>query len=362
MPVTVIVGGQFGSEGKGKTTNYLAGLAPGPVVVRCGGPNSGHTIYKAGAPLILRQVPCGVLNPTARLLIAPGALVDPEVLMDEIHACALTPERLGIDSKCVIISERDKRCEREAGLGHRISSTLSGTGSAVARKVWRDPDMLFAKDTPCLRQFVVDVMSEVNHAHDRGGRVIIEGTQGFGLSLHHGQYPYVTSRDTTAAGFLSEAGVSPVCVDQIVLVIRTFPIRVGGPSGHLRNEISWEDLRKVSGYPHPISEHTSVTHRLRRVARFDWEIVLRAVTANRPTAIALHGVDYLSYRNYGAMSEVDLTDDVRAFIGEVESRTGTPVRLVFTGLENNHLVDRWPTERPETFHDQEVAHVRSASR
>lgn len=357
MPVTVIVGGQFGSEGKGKTTNYLAGRASAPLVVRCGGPNSGHTIYEDGAPLILRQVPCGVLNPQARLLIAPGALIDPDVLQEEIRICELTPERLGIDRHCVIISESDKHAEVKAGLGLRISSTLSGTGNATARKVLRDPAMVFAGNIPALHEYMVDVLGEVNSAYDRGRSIFIEGTQGFGLSLHHGDYPYVTSKDTTAAAFLSEVGLSPRCVDDIVLVVRTFPIRVGGPSGELRNEISWERLKEESGYPHPIAEYTSVTNKLRRIARFDWHNVLRAVTANKPTYLAVHGLDYISYANYGQTDETSLAKPTLEFMSEVESRMGVRVRLLFTGPQNEHLIDRWASVRQRLSSQKELAHV-----
>ena len=153
MPVTVVVGGQFGSEGKGKTTNYLAGISEAPLVVRCGGPNSGHTIYRAGKPLILRQVPCGVLNPSASLLIAAGAIIDEEVLQSEIVACELSPERLGIDSNAMVISADDKGREARTGLGDRISSTLTGTGAATARKVLREQGLRLARDLETLRAY-----------------------------------------------------------------------------------------------------------------------------------------------------------------------------------------------------------------
>ena len=187
---------------------------------------------------------------------------------------------------------------------------------------------------------MADVSSETNRAVDAGARVIVEGTQGYGLSLHHGEYPYVTSRDTTAAAFLSEVGLSPLCVDEVVMVIRTFPIRVGGPSGPLPKEMSWEQLRLLSGYPYPIAEHTSVTGRLRRVAAFDWTVVERAVSANRPTAIALHGLDYLSFENRGVMQEDALTANALDFVSEVERRLGVEVRVAFTGPRNRELVDR----------------------
>ena len=117
--------------------------------------------------------------------------------------------------------------------------------------------------------------------------IIIEGTQGYGLSLLHSPlYPFSTSRDTTAAGFLSEVGLSPFDVDDIYLVLRTFPIRVEGNSGPLKNEISWEELgQKI--------ESTSVTKGTRRVAKIDYKLIKEAILVNRPTRIILNHLDYV---------------------------------------------------------------------
>jgi hypothetical protein len=136
---------------------------------------------------------------------------------------------------------------------------------------------------------------------DRGKKVLVEGTQGFGLSLYHSDsYPKATSRDTTAAAFLSEVGLSPLLVTEIVLVLRTFPIRVAGEqAGPMKDEITWEILQIESSYPHPIHEMTTVSNRLRRVGRFDWELAEKAVTMNRPTQLAINGLDYIDARNRG---------------------------------------------------------------
>src|SRR5206468_1357773 len=98
-------------------------------------------------------------------------------------------------------------------------------------------------------------------------------------------YPFVTSRDTSAAGATAEAGLSPLDVDQVALVLRSFPIRVAGRSGPLPNEITWEKLTRESGHRGTLAEFTSVTGRLRRVARFDAEIVRRAIAVNAPTLV-----------------------------------------------------------------------------
>ena len=115
------------------------------------------------------------------------------------------------------------------------------------------------------------------------------------------------------------------------MAIRTYPIRVAGNSGPLPGEITWEDVQRESGYPYPISEFTTTTKRLRRVARFDWSVVDQAVAANSPTQIALHGADYIDYANYAATNWSDLTDSARQFVSGLEARLGVPVAFVGTG-------------------------------
>ena len=161
MPVTVVVGGQFGSEGKGKICAHLAATDNVDYMVRCGGPNSGHTVYVEGKRYQLRQVPAGFVNPHTRLLIAPGALVDPYVFLREIELCELDSSRVGIDEKTGIIEERDLANEKNLGLSGRLGSTGAGIGSAVSRRVLREPDFRMAKDHPDLKQYVTSVRDEL---------------------------------------------------------------------------------------------------------------------------------------------------------------------------------------------------------
>jgi adenylosuccinate synthase len=211
----------------------------------------------------------------------------------------------------------------------------------VVKRALRDGSLKLAKDVPEARQFLTDVAAEVNEGIDKGQTCIIEGTQGFGLSLYHTLcYPYATSRDTTASAFLSEVGISPLKVTSIVMAVRTYPIRVEGNSGPLKDEISWEELRRLSGYPYDIQEFTTVTGRLRRVAKFDLELVKRAVMVNRPTEIALHGVDYLDYKNKGIYDCQCLTKETKDFINLIEKNFEVPVIIIGTGPENKEVIDR----------------------
>jgi adenylosuccinate synthase len=338
MSVWVVVGGQYGSEGKGKLSAFVTLNEQIDICIRCGGPNSGHSfVGEDGTNVVLRQLPTGFLRPQTRLLVPAGALVNLEVLLSELERFKLNPGRIGIDRNAAIIQQIDLTQEAELKLRERISSTLSGVGAAVARRALRGSDVMLASEAadscPWLRPLIVDVAAEANRAVDQGKNILIEGTQGFGLSLYHSpHYPHVTSRDTTAAGFLSEVGISPRCVTEIIVVFRTFPIRVAGKqAGCMHDEINWETIQRESGYPEPVTEYTTVTGKLRRVSRFDWDLARSAVTLNRPTSLAVTGLDYLNCANRGVGHWGELDSNARNFIARVESETGTPVKYCGTG-------------------------------
>ena len=340
MSVTVVVGGQFGSEGKGKICAHLTMTDNVDYMVRCGGPNSGHTVDVGGQRYQLRQVPAGFINPHTRLLIAPGALVNPEVFLREVDICELDRTRIGIDRNAGVVEDIDLANEKFLDLGGRLGSTGSGAGSAVSRRVLREPDFRLAEDHPDLKPFVTSVRDELSAAVRQNGSIVVEGTQGFGLSLYHAEeWPYRTSRDTTAHSLLGEVGLGVRDYD-VIMAIRTYPIRVAGNSGPLPNEVTWEDVRRESGYPHPIAEFTTVTNHLRRVAKFDWGVVDQAVEANWPTQIALHGADYIDYHNHEVTEWDRLTRKSREFVGRLEQRYDTQVTLIGTGMANEHIVDR----------------------
>ncbi len=158
--------------------------------------------------------------------------------------------RVGIDGNAAIITDDDAKYENGLGLRNKIGSTLSGTGSGVVKRALRDGSIKLAKDVLGAKSFLTDVSAEINEGVDKGQNCIVEGTQGFGLSLYHTScYPFATSRDTTASAFISEVGLSPLKVTSIVMAVRTFPIRVEGNSGPLKTEINWEELKKAKRIP-----------------------------------------------------------------------------------------------------------------
>jgi len=295
MPVTVVVGGQYGSEGKGKVAHYLAQEINASVAIRCGGPNSGHTVIDPkGKAIIFQQLPTASILPNIISVLCAGSYIDLDILLSEIEIAGVDSSRLLIDPNAVMITADDKEREKNGELTKSIGSTGSGTGEAVVQRIRRQRDLVFAKDVKELTQYVGDTKNFLRFQLDKNERIIVEGTQGYGLSLLHSEhYPYVTSRDTTAAALISEAGLSPLDVDDVVLTIRAFPIRVGGNSGPLPHEIDWKTITSESQSQVPLIEHTSVTKKIRRVARFDPAIVKKAIQANQPTCIVLNHMDYI---------------------------------------------------------------------
>lgn len=333
MPVSVVVGGQFGSEGKGKVALFLAKEREARVAVRVGGTNSGHTVIDhTGKPIIFRHLPTACLLPQIINVIPPGNYVHVPTLLEEIRRVGSPPERIAIDPHAWIIDEADVEAEKGNGLKEAIGSTATGTGASLVRRIQRSKSGPFAKDIPALRVYVRDTSELLSRALKNDQRIILEGTQGFGLSLlHSGFYPYTTSRDTTASAFVSEAGLSPLDVDEVVLVIRAFPIRVAGTSGPLPNEIDWQTVTLESGDTNKLVEYTSVTNRVRRVARFDPEIVKRAIAHNRPTLIVMNHFDYV---DANCKKECRLTQKALGFIGHVETSIGNRLSLLGFGADS----------------------------
>jgi adenylosuccinate synthase len=338
VSVWVVVGGQFGSEGKGKVSAIITLQEKIDICIRCGGPNSGHSFEgRNGKMVLLRQLPTGFVRPQTRLLIPAGGLLDLDVLRSEIESLGLDADRVGVDRNAMVITSDDREHERRLAMSERLSSTLCGVGSAVARRALRTDDVDLAASAATshqwLRPFVTDVSAEANTAVDSGKKILIEGTQGSGLSLYHSRYyPKATSRDTNAAGFVSEVGLSPRLVSEVVLVFRTFPIRVAGAqAGPLSEELTWEQLQDESHSPVPLHEYTSVTHKLRRLGRFDWGAAATAIQLNRPTRIAVNFLDYIDFKNRSASGWAALTSGAKNFVATLEKACATRALYLGTG-------------------------------
>lgn len=304
--LTVLVGGQYGSEGKGAVAAHVANDYQ--VHVRVGSPNAGHTIYWNGAKHVMQSIPCGWINPDAAIVIGRGALLNMKQFMKElVHILHYYPnflDRLYIDPKAGVLDE--KFHEEEGGVNgemhRRIGSTGEGVGPARIARLQRDPDKFrmfedVAEEYGLEKCITFNTPERIAYWQDHECNVLIEGTQGSALSLLHSYWPYCTSVDTNAAGIISEVGIAPSRVTDVLMVVRTYPIRVAGNSGPMNNETTWEEISKVVG--HQVVEKTTVTKKVRRVAEWDDELFRQSVLLNAPTEIALTFADYIDPALYG---------------------------------------------------------------
>ncbi|MHA4847181.1 adenylosuccinate synthetase [Flavitalea antarctica] len=346
--VDVIVGGQFGSEGKGQISAYLS--TNYDCLVRVGGPNAGHKVFAEPNPHVFHILPSGtVKNPKAKIIVGPGAVISKEVLLREIKEFNIEdPKRLLIDSNVTIISEQDIAYERKMS---KIGSTAQGVGSATAGNLLvrlQEKDQHKAKNCKELTQYLGSSHEELEKLLSANKKILLEGTQGTLLSLHHGFYPYVTSRDTTAGGCLAEAGIAINRVRKIIMVTRTYPIRVQSPedgtSGEFQSdEITFEEIHRRSGVPLQElerTEMTTTTKKKRRIAEFSWSLYRKACELNSPTDIALTFADYLDYSNQGARRFDQLSAKTTQFIEEIERCSGRPVSLIATRFSYRSIIDR----------------------
>ena len=331
MTSTVVVGGFFGDEGKGKIISYLAVKDNPEIIVRGGaGPNAGHTIRDGDRVYKVRMLPSGFLNKNARVMIGPGVVVNPDVLNKEIKDFEVTG-RSFIDKHCGIIEESHLSRDSKGDLKEKIGSTGSGTGPANADRAMRV--LKLAKDFDSLSDLIVDVPLEVNTALDAGKNVLIEGTQGTFLSLWHGTYPFVTSKDVTASGICADVGLGPTKVDEVIVVFKSYVTRVG--TGPLEKELSLEDAKK-RGW----SEFGTVTGRQRRAADFDFDLARRAIMLNGATQISITKLDVLFADCAGKTSYEELSDEAKAFVANIERELDTPVTIIGTGPAVNDVIDR----------------------
>ena len=349
--VDVLVGGQWGSEGKGHIASYLA--PEYDVLLRVGGPNAGHQVYREEGVLTYHHLPSGTReNESAKIVIGPGAVIRVPDLLSEIAYSRRTSSSLYIDPNAMVIEdadlEREKLGSAEGEGMSAIGSTRRGVGEATARKVLRpnaEPKVRLAGCVPELREYRRRTVEILDDAFRAGQRVFLEGTQGTGLSLHHGSYPHVTSRDTTVSGCLAEAGIAPGRVRRVIMVVRSYPIRVKGPSGPMGREIKWAEVARRSGQDARQlrkQEHSSTSNKLRRVAEFDWTLLRNSASLNGPTDIALSFADYICKENEHARRFEQLDETTIRFIEEIERVASTPVSLVVTRFRHpeRSIIDR----------------------
>jgi adenylosuccinate synthase len=339
MSVAVVVGAQWGDEGKGKVVDLLSEQAS--VVVRyAGGANAGHTLVKDGVKLVTHLIPSGVLHPGTRCILGDGMVVDPEVLLEEIAACQqrglLAQGELLVGEGAHVVMPYHRVIEelREAR-AHKIGTTRRGIGpcyeSKAARRGIRLGDLLvpeivrakieqnleelaaliahYGGEVPgeeqarewsdaalrageSLSQYLGNAGRVVQDAIAGGDNVLFEGAQGALLDVDHGTYPYVTSSTTLAGGACAGVGVGPTCIDRVVGITKAYCTRVGeGPFPTEMDEAEAEAWRQAGG------EFGATTGRPRRCGWLDLAALRQVARTNGLASLALTKLDVLGGRD-----------------------------------------------------------------
>ncbi len=338
MPNVVIVGSQWGDEGKGKVVDLFSQFAH--VIIRFqGGNNAGHTIVVGNEKFIFHLIPSGILHPEKKCIIGNGVVVDPDVLCEEINA--LKKRGYFQDESQLLISEEahfimpyhksiDVARERLKSGGKKIGTTGKGIGPAYEDKVARcgiriidlfDEEAFREKleenlvqknfyltqmlrESPLdgarilrdymgfrekLERYVVDTSVAIYEEMKKGKNLLFEGAQGCLLDIDHGTYPYVTSSSTVAGNACSGSGIGPAHIDSVIGVSKAYTTRVGeGPFPTEMKDALGEKIRERGG------EYGATTGRPRRCGWFDAVIVKHAVRINGLSGIALTKLDVLN--------------------------------------------------------------------
>lgn len=329
----VVIGSQWGDEGKGKITNYLSELSN--VVVRYqGGDNAGHTIKFNNQTYTLHLLPSGIFNPQIKNILGNGMVINPEALMNEIT----TLKELGFSCENIYISDRahvlfDYHKELDACIekslkDNSIGTTKKGIGPAYTDKVSRQgirmcdfvaPDFqekfiakatkkneqiiamggtpinilerveIYQKIADTIRPYVCDTIDLIHQAIENNEKVLFEGAQGALLDIDFGTYPFVTSSNPTSGGVCTGSGVGPTFINDVLGIVKAYTTRVG--SGAFPTELNNElgDLIREKAH-----EYGATTHRPRRIGWFDAVILKYSARINGLTGISLMLLDILT--------------------------------------------------------------------
>ncbi|MGZ5486135.1 MAG: adenylosuccinate synthetase [Nitrososphaeraceae archaeon] len=331
MPCNIVVGGFFGDEGKGKIVAYLVKKDIISLAARGGvGPNAGHTFNLNGQTFKVRMLPSAAFNVNTKLAIGAGVLVDPKILLNEIstfHA----HDRTFVDPHCGIIKEDHiLQDSTESFLKDKIGTTGTGTGPANSDRALRKLSQ--AMDCSEIKNYLNDVSCMIHSDLDKKNNVLLEGTQGTYLSLYHGGYPFVTSKDVTASSVCADVGIGPKYIDEVLVVFKSYVTRVGG--GPLENELGKAETQKRGWL-----EYGSVTGRERRSSPFNIELAKRAIRLNGGTSFALTKLDVLFPECAGVTDYSKLSLPSKRFVEEIEAELGLKAELIGTGAEVDAVID-----------------------
>ena len=336
MPLSIVFGGQYGGEGKGAVTAYLAKKDSVDILIKTGGPNSAHYFGYRSNLTKVRMIPSGSNLGPKYIVFPAGCLIHASTLFKEIRELGFSG-KIVIDPNAGIIDQSHIESQKNDDFYNKVGSTKTGTGCASAMRSKRRLGL--AKDHAQLKPYLDDASEFVYNSLQNGKSALVEGCQSYGLSNFHGDYPYVTSRDTTVASLIGQIGIGFKFVNCVIQVIKCFPTRNQGGNGILPKEFKLNDISSMD----PLIEHGGGSYEgddiIRRVGLFDFDIVERSIRANTPDRIAITGLDRLKSmqnrpevkKHYGTPSK---------FVELVEKRLGLPVALESWGPYLENMIDK----------------------
>jgi adenylosuccinate synthase len=332
--ITMVVDLQYGSTGKGLIAGWLAEHEMPDTIITAWAPNAGHTyVSSRGRKFIHTHLANGVVSPMLRrVLLGPGSMIDPDQLLQEIHDCreVIGQAQIAIHPHAAIVYQRHR--DEEAGPMTKIGSTKKGVGAAAIERIRRDPDTAnIAANEPRLKAFVVTT-KEYSDLLGMADNTLIEGAQGYGLSMYHGFYPYTTSRDVSTWQILADCGIPASMIMQgihrpalfnVIGTARTYPIRVAnrfdtegtqvgysGPCYDDQVEITFEEIgQKV--------ELTTVTKLPRRIFTFSEKQITEAVRYCNATHTFLNFINYVRAKDemFGIINRLESSGTIIAWVG-----------------------------------------------
>ncbi len=333
--ITIVVGAQFGGEGKGKISAFLARTGDYPIVCRCGGPNSSHTIKTSKGSYRFRMLPTAVSEVDSLIVFGAGTLLHIPTLLKEMNDWNVPAERILIDFRAGVIHDESIREQRSDNRYAEIGSTLTGTGYATAERAKRN--LTLAKDYSELSHMLADTSTFLFDAAQANQNILVEGHQGAMLSNYHGDYPYCSSRDSTAAAMLSELGLGLGWDFDVVLVVKTFQTR------NHRGEVGVE-IDPIVASKLGINEFgggsNGVEDNRRRVGWLDYDVISNAVRLNGPNRLAVTGTDYLFPSMRSAKSVSEESADFGDFMSHMFRHTGVTIDIVSTGPKTGETYSR----------------------
>ena len=388
MSNTVVMGAQWGDEGKGKIVDILTEKAD--IIVRFqGGNNAGHTLVVDGEQVILHLIPSGILHGSKRCLIGNGVVLDPVVFLQEVDKLAakgidVGPGRLVVSKKthCIMPYHKLLDAAREAykSASDKIGTTGRGIGPSYEDKMSRigvragdladmellrakigralaeknvlfeklygaeplDADAVFEEVRPAaerLQAYLGDVAGIIGDTMEEGGNVLFEGAQGTHLDIDHGTYPFVTSSNTVSGNAASGTGCSARSLDEIVAVVKAYTTRVGaGPFPTELDDAAGDHMQRVG------AEFGATTGRKRRCGWLDLVILRESVRLNGPTGIALTKLDVL-----GGLDELKLCTSYKYRDGSI----------IYPPLEENGLAHVEPVYETMPGWSEDISGCRS---